>query len=253
MVPATRRQLKEWCLRQLGKGVIEVEVSDDQVDDCIDFALRKAQDYHFDFIEPNYYKHQLTAENKTNGWIPVPEDTLGAIEIFDLSSTLMGGGIFNAQYQFVLNNIWEWQNISLQPYFIGFQYMQFMEQILVGKQPIRYNRYVNKLYLDMDWNRIDVGAFVVVRLYQIVNPDAKDTDGNLLYPKIWGDQWLLRYTTQLIKKVWGGHLKKYKNLEMPNGQTFSGQEIYDEAVEDLKQLDEELINSFSLPACDMVG
>lgn len=243
-VPTSRETFKDWCLRQLGAGVINVEISDDQAEDQIDFAIAKAQDYHFDFADPQYYKYQITATDVTNGTIPVPANTIGVVEIFDLSSVLFGGGIFNAQYQFVLNNIWNWQNVSLQPYFIGFQSLQFLEQILVGKQPIRYNRYTNVLALDMDWSRVNVGDFIVVRMYASLNQNTAT---------IWADTWLQKYTVALMKKIWGNNLKKYQALPLPNGMTFNGQEIYNEAVAEIQELDDNLIKNYSEPVDIMVG
>lgn len=38
--PTTRAQFKEYCLRRLGKPVIEINVDDTQVEDRIDDALR---------------------------------------------------------------------------------------------------------------------------------------------------------------------------------------------------------------------
>ena len=36
--PTTKATLKEWCLRRLGKPVVEINVDDDQVDDRLDEA-----------------------------------------------------------------------------------------------------------------------------------------------------------------------------------------------------------------------
>jgi len=42
-IPTTREQHKDWCLRQLGHPVININVDDDQVDDCVDSALQYYQ------------------------------------------------------------------------------------------------------------------------------------------------------------------------------------------------------------------
>ena len=38
-VPSTKATLKSYCLRNLGDGVIDINVSDDQIDDRLDEAL----------------------------------------------------------------------------------------------------------------------------------------------------------------------------------------------------------------------
>ena len=46
--PTSKAELKEYALRRLGKPVLEINVSDDQVDDAIDYTLQKFQQYHYD-------------------------------------------------------------------------------------------------------------------------------------------------------------------------------------------------------------
>ena len=57
--PTTRKEFKEYCLRKLGKPVIEINVDDDQIDDRIDEALKYYWDYHFDGSERLYYKYMI--------------------------------------------------------------------------------------------------------------------------------------------------------------------------------------------------
>lgn len=244
-VPTTRNEFKELILQNLGKGVLRLEISDPQVENWIDFALARFKDYHFDGSQDTYYKYQLTDVDIANKWIPVPEETIGVVEIFDLTSTLMGVGMWNVQYQFVLANMPSWGQIDLTNYWMTMSHLQLLQQILVGKQPIRYNRYVNQLFIDMSWDRVTAGDFIVVKIYEAISPET--------YPKVWADQWLQNYTTQLVKRQWGNNTKKYPTMRLPDGNTFNGQQIYDEAQEALKDLDEELIHTYSLPVSDMMG
>jgi hypothetical protein len=104
--PTSRTQFKEWCLRKLGKPVIEINVDQDQVEDRIDEALSYYWDYHFDGTERTFLKHQITAQDKINGYIDVPENIIGVVNLFSLGSSITAStGMFNVQYQFVLNNI----------------------------------------------------------------------------------------------------------------------------------------------------
>jgi hypothetical protein len=128
---------------------------------------------------------------------------------------------------------------------MAMQHIQFLEYMLVGKQPLRYNRHTNKLYIDMDWDRVSVGNYLIVEAYEVINPDT--------YTDAWGDRWLARYCTQLIKKQWGTNLKKFEGMQMPGGLKFNGQMIYNEAEEELFKLEKEMITSYSLPVTDMIG
>jgi len=244
-VPTDRPSFKQLILENLGNGILRIEVTDDQVENWIDFALQKAMDYHFDFSQEQYYKYQLTQTDIDNGWIPMPENAVGAVELFDLVSTLMGVGMWNVQYQFVLANMPNWGMLDLTNYWMTMSHLQLLQQVLVGKQPLRYNRFQNQLYIDMDWSQISVGDYLVVKIYVTMDPET--------YPKMWTDQWLQTYVTALVKKQWGTNTKKYGNMTLPNGQVFNGQQIYDEAVADLEKLDEKLINSYSLPPTMLIG
>ena len=153
--------------------------------------------------------------------------------------------IFNIRYQIALNDLYTLTNVSLVPYFMAFQHIQLIEEILVGRKPIRYNRHRNQLFIDMDWNIMPVGNYIIVEAYQIVDPDT--------YTDAWNDRWLLQYATALIKRQWGNNLKKFEGMQMPGGLTFNGQKIYDEAVEEITNLEKEMITSYSLPVSDMIG
>jgi len=58
--PTTKAEFKEFCLRKLGKPVIDINVSDEQADDRIDEALSYYHDYHFDGVEKTYFKHKVS-------------------------------------------------------------------------------------------------------------------------------------------------------------------------------------------------
>jgi len=61
--PTTKAELKDYCLRRLGKPVLEINVDDDQVDDLIDDAIQLFQERHFDGVERMFLKHKLTASD----------------------------------------------------------------------------------------------------------------------------------------------------------------------------------------------
>jgi hypothetical protein len=244
-VPTTRDQFKENCLRRLGKPVIEINVDDDQVEDRIDESLRYFWDYHFDGSSKTYYKHMVTATNKANKYITLPENIIGAVNIFPIGQALNTNNLFNIRYQIALNDLYTLTSVSMVPYYMAMQHVQFLEQMLVGQQPLRYNRHVNRLYIDMDWERIDTDNYLLVEAYEIVDPS--------IFADTWSDRWLLRYTACLIKQQWGQNLKKFEGMKMPGGLTFNGQKIYDEATMERAELEKEMIYSYSLPVTDMIG
>jgi len=244
-IPTTREEFAEYCLRKLGKPVIEINVDDDQVSDRIDEALMYFWDYHFDGSEKVYYKHMLTEEDRARKAILLPDNIIGAVAIFDMGSAIGTNNLFNIRYQIALNDLYTLTSVSMIPYYMAMSHIQFLEQLLVGKQPIRYNRHNNLLYLDMDWSRFPDGTYVIVEAYQVVDPDV--------YSKAWGDRWLARYGEALIKQQWGQNLKKFEGMKLPGGLSFNGQKIYVEATAEREALEKEMIYTYSLPATDMIG
>jgi len=245
MIPKDREEFKENCLRRLGKPVVEINVDDDQVDDRIDEALAYFWDYHFDGSEKVYYKHLLSTDDVQNKYIVLPDNIIGAVSIFDIGSAIGSNNLFNIRYQIALNDLYTLTSVSMIPYYMAMSHIQFLEQMLVGKQPIRYNRHNNKLFLDMDWDRIGADRYMIVEAYQVLDPN--------IYTKAWNDRWLLRYAACLIKQQWGQNLKKFEGMKMPGGLTFNGQKIFDEATAERDALEKEMIYTYSLPATDMIG
>ena len=244
-VPASRAEFTEYCLRKLGKPVIEINVDEDQVGDRIDEALRYYWDYHFDGSEKTYYKKLITQTDIDNKYITMPENIIGVVNIFDLGSALGLNNLFNIRYQIALNDLYTLTSVSMVPYYMAMNHVQFLEQMLVGKQPLRYNRHVNKLYIDMSWDQVAVDNYLIVEAYQVVDP--------AVYTDAWGDRWLARYASCLIKQQWGQNMKKFRGMKLPGGIEFNGQQIYDEATAERQQLEQEMIYTYSLPATDMIG
>lgn len=245
MVPTTREEFAEYCLRKLGKPVIEINVDEDQVSDRIDEALRYYWDYHFDGSEKTYYKRIITEQDIANKYITMPENIIGVVNIFDMGSALGLNNLFNIRYQIALNDLYTLTSVSMVPYYMAMNHVQFLEQILVGRQPIRYNRHINKLYIDMSWDQIAPGNYLIVEAYQVVDP--------VVYTDAWGDRWLQRYASCLIKQQWGSNLTKFEGMKLPGGVQFNGKKIYDDATAEREKLENEMIYTYSLPATDMIG
>ena len=243
--PVDRASFGQWCLRKLGYPVIEINVDPEQVDDRIDEALTLFADYHFEGSETVLFKYAVTQNDINNLYITLPENIIGAVDIFPVAQGLNTNDLFNIRYQIALNDLYTLTSVSMVPYYMAMQHVQFLEYILVGKQPFRYNRYVNNFYLDTDWTIFNPGDYIIIQAYQVVDP--------AVYAGVWTDRWLQRYATCLIKQQWGNNLKKFGNMQMPSGIIFNGQIIFDEAEKERQELEQELINTWSLPAAHFIG
>jgi hypothetical protein len=97
----------------------------------------------------------------------------------------------------------------------------------------------------MDWTKINVGEYLLVEAYEVINPDT--------YTDAWGDRWLQHYCTAKIKYQWGTNLTKFTGMQLPGGVQFNGEKILDDAKTEIDKLEQEMISSYSLPVMDMIG
>jgi hypothetical protein len=124
--------------------------------------------------------------------------------------------------------------------------LDFLDHILVGEKPLRFNVHDNRLYVDMDWkNDLQVGEYLVIEAYRTLDPDT--------YTDVYNDLWLKRYTTSLIKRQWGQNLSKFAGVAMIGGVTLKGEEIYTQALQDQENLEIEMKKSYQLNPAFMIG
>jgi len=245
-VPASREQLKDWCLRQLGFPVIEINVDDDQVDDRIDEALQYFQDFHFDGVERWYLKHQVTAQNKTDKYIPITDNIIGINRIFPVGSTNASVNMFDLRYQLRLHELYDFTSTSYVNYTLTMQHIRTLDMLFSGETPIRFNRHSNKLYIDWDWDfDIEVGEYIIVEGFIILDPNT--------YTDVYNDRMLKRLATAYIKRQWGNNMKKFAGMQLPGGIQMNGQQIYEEAVTEIKEIEDLIRDTYEEPPQFLVG
>lgn len=243
--PTTRLELIETVKRRLGHPMVDINITEEQFDDRVDQALRYYYDYHFNGSEKVYFKKAVTQADKDNGYITIPENIIGVIRVFPYGEALSSSNIFSLRYQIALNDLYTLTSESMVPYFSAFQHIELIEEILVGQAPIRYNRHKNLAFLDWHWDAVEVGTFVMLEAYEVVDPDT--------YTEVWRDRWLIDYTEALSKLQWGNNLKKFGGVPLIGGAQINGQQIFDEAKLEVETLQKEMIETYSIPVNDFVG
>jgi len=255
-IPTTKATFKSYCLRALGDGVIDINVSDDQIDDRVDEALQYFCNYHYDGVEKMYLKHLVTEAEVARGianvtttgtdtvdssitanwlegsnYIPIPSSVYSVVQVFPLTGTGTGANMFDARYQLHLNDLYDLTSTSVIHYEMMMNNLDFLEHILVGETPIRFNHNQNRLYIDADWSNDFVGGqdYIVIECYRKLDPDV--------YIEVYDDIHLKRYATALIKKQWGANLSKFSGVAMLGGVTMNGETIYSQGLEEQKEVE----------------
>lgn len=265
--PATRENLKQYALRALGKPVIEINVDDDQLEDRIDEALQYFAQYHYDGVKRTYLKYQYTSADKTrmtgdtsetatsgsdsttwkegNNFLVIPNSIISVINIFPFSNK--GNlNLFDVRYQLRLNDLYDFSSTSVINYDVVLRHLDFLDHVLVGEKPMRFNQHENKLYIDMDWkNDLQVGEYLVIEAYRKLDP-TDNTD-------VYNDIFLKRYVTALFKRQWGTNLSKFGGVQMIGGVTLNGVEIFQQSLQEIEKLEQEIRASYELNPAMMIG
>ncbi len=238
---------KKYCLRNLGAPVVTVDITDEQMEDRWGEALKKFGDYHFNGTERMYLKHQVTQTDVDNGWIPLPDYITGVVRVLPYTSSNANvQNPFNIQYQLRLNDIWDMGSTSVVYYAHLRQYMTMLDQLLNGQPIFRFNKFMNRVSIDTSWGSIlKVGDWVIVECYRALDPTE--------FTRIFDDTWLRKYTTALFKRQWGTNLKKFQGVQLIGGAVIDGNALYDEAMQEIEQLDQELRDVYEEPVNFFMG
>ena len=306
--PNTRASFKEYCLRSLGKPVIDINVDEDQIEDRIDEAVQYFSQYHTDGVERMYLKYKVTAEDKvrlrknkdfnviepgtyadnieledatnTNlggdepsegdlikedgspihledsnivettyqenqNYLVIPDAVLSVINIFPLSDRA-NLNMFDVRYQLRLNDLYDFSSTSIVHFEMTMKHLDFLDHILVGEKPIRFNTISNRLYIDMDWQEdIDADEYLIIECYRQLDPTQ--------HTRMFDDMYLKRYATALIKRQWGQNLSKFNGTAMLGGVTLNGPELFSTAISEQQKLEEEIRLNFEEPPHIMQG
>ena len=333
--PTTRSTFKDYCKRKLGWPVVELNIDDDQVEDCIDDSLQFYQEYHFDATENTFLKHQIsgstlklagaptgtfsngeiitggtsgvqatvhayhsanttlrykdpevksggdgntfyanttttfsTGETITgntssatatthastataigdydNKYISIAEAIIGVRRIIPFSDNSRTNSMFSSKYQFALSEMHSLGSGGLASFEIAQEYLQLINEMFTGQPMFRYNRHADKLYLDISWGSdADIDDFIIVEVDKILDPST--------YADIWGDMFLKRYNTALMKKQWGQNLTKFEGMQLPGGVTMNGRQLYDDATTELETIQTEMSLRYELPIDHLIG
>lgn len=230
-LPATRIEFKDYCLRKLGQGAITINVTDEQVEDRIDEALEHFQEYHDEGTERVFLEVTLTSGDIQNQYLDMPSDIIGVTGIIPNP----GGSasqFWDVEYQYMLSNVHEIANANMRYFYVAMMHLESIFQMFDYHTPIRYNRVVNRVYLDENWGDFAEGEILIFHAYRIVDPTT--------YARTWSNKWLRDYTTALIKQQWGENLAKYDGVQMIGGTTFNAQRLIDEANTEIERLEEQV-------------
>jgi len=277
--PSTRQELIDYCLRQLGAPVLEINVDDDQIDDLVDDTIQYFNERHYDGVEKMYLKYKITQDDIDRGrasgttgvgivtttgsstitgygtttfnfyensnYIQVPESVIGIERIFRFDTSSISGGMFSIKYQLFLNDLYYFNSVELLQYSMTKSYLEDIDFLLTTDKQIRFNKRQDRLYLDIDWGSQSVDNFIVLECYRALDPAS--------FSQIYNDSFVKKYLTALIKRQWGQNLSKFRGVKLPGGIELNGGEIYQAAEQELSDIKSRMAMEYELPPLDFIG
>ena len=284
--PTTRQELKDYCLRQLGAPVLEINVADEQLDDLLDDTIQYFNERHFDGVEKTYLKYKITQEDIDRGRggtssAGITTTGVGIVTTTGTSTNISGFGT-------VTSNFYETSNfIQVPDSVIGIEKVFKFDtsSISGGMFSIKYQLFLNDLYF---FNSVDLLQYSMTkryledidfllttdkqirfnqrqnRLYLDVDWDAQEVDNFLViecyramdpenFSKVYNDSFVKRYLTAAIKKQWGQNLIKFQGVKLPGGVELNGRAIYEDGQRELDEIRQKMSSDYELPPMDLIG
>lgn len=250
MIPTTKEEFSQYCLRKLGSPLIQINVSVDQIDDRIDEALQLFYEQHYNATEEHIIFYPITSTDVTNGFIALPGDIIG---VTDVLRPQLASGASSLDYQAFINDIYSFTS----PYIYGdltYYYMTEMrisqlKNLLIAERRFNYNTLSNKLIIagGLGDSYTKEGYLLIKCLKKLHGEQDTIIDTNDVPYNIWKDVWLRDYATALIKMQWGQNLSKYQNVQMLGGVVMNGDQIKKEAADEIQLIQEKLNTTYQLP------
>ena len=279
--PQSRAEFKEYCLRQLGAPVLEINIATEQCEDIIDDAIQFFHERHFDGVAQVYLNYKVTQDDIDRGkgagqsgvtgitttsatttingasiqfdyeensnYLEVPPEIIGVTKLWRFDGTnIATNNMFSLKYQLWLNDIaFNWGTTELLSYAMTRTYLSDIDFLLNTEKQIRFNQRMDRLYIDIDWEGMTVGDFFVIDCWRALDPAD--------YARVWNDSFLKPYTVALMKRQWGQNLLKFQGVKLPGGVELNGRQIYDDAEKDLERIRDRMSETYELPPLDMIG
>jgi len=279
--PSTRAELINYCKRQLGAPVLEINIADEQVEDLVDDALQYFHERHYDGVIQTFLKYKITQADidrgRTRGgsndpvgivtttasstidgssvtfsfeensnYLQVPPAVIGINKIFKFDgSNTATSNMFSVKYQLFLNDMYYFGSTEILQYAMTKTYLEDLDFQLSTEKMIRFNQRQDRLYLDIDWDSVEVDDYIILDCYRLIDPND--------FSRVYNDFFVKKYLTALMKRQWGQNLIKFNGVKLPGGVELNGRQLYDDAEKELEIIREQMSNTYELPPLDMIG
>lgn len=238
---SNRQQLKDYCLRKLGNGVIDINVSEEQIQDRIDDAIEFFIEYGYNLQEKKYLPIKITQIDLNNNYITVPEELLSVTRILPLRNPSLTSSnyLFDMEYHITARDLLNTVGTGdVSQFYISKQHIATIQDLFTARPQHEFRRYTDKVYFKFDADqRLNVNDYIVLECY---TPIASNS-------RFWNDKNLRNYATQLIKRQWAQNLSIYDNIELPGGLKLNSKRMQEESQIEIDKMETDAVYLYSEP------
>lgn len=247
----TEAEFTEYCLRKLGKPVIQINLDVTQIQDAVGDAISQFVEYHRDGYEEHFYTYNFATQEEADARIiTIPQNLQidDVVEVISPGSSIYGGRFDTYAWQAgaaITSPVsGGWANTSLQDFTIMTQRLSDLNTVLGDVFVFNFSKYKRTIRLMF---KVRLGETLAFRTYRRIDPRVVGNED------AWNEPWLKKYATALIKERWGNVLSKMNGLRIVGGVELNGSDILRDAKTEIEELETELKKGHQEPAAFFVG
>ena len=183
---------------------------------------------------------------ENSNYLTLPDAVIGVEKLYHFDSSFVSNNMFSFKYQLFLNDVaFNLGYNGILDYVMTKTYIQDLDYLLTTNKQIRYNKQNNRLYLDLDWSRVEKDEYIIIDCFRAMDPAE--------FSKIYNDSFVKRYLTALIKRQWGANMIKFSGTKLPGGIELNGRQYYEDGQRELDELRSRMAMEYELPPLDFIG
>ena len=283
-------ELKEYAYRRLGYPKVEIQVDDTQAMDRIDDAIQMFVERHYDGVEEKYVTIAFTATDEANQYLTLNDDVVAVTRIYE-PGRYYSEAMNDVRYQIAFDQMFDLTKVNMQYFEMTMQHLDLISDYFKPDRTFTFNKANNRLYSHSGtmlgpscnvkgvcsdvslttealcvspatWTSYSTesicttagetwyeGSKIVLRAFVGLAPDT----GTSYALDVYNDEWIKKYATALIKKQWGSNMKQFDGMPLPGGIVVNGQQLWDEANEEILRLEEQFSLEYEMPTNFLVG
>ena len=181
-----------------------------------------------------------------NQYVPTSELVTGVTRVIPFNNFYAGSNfMFDPKYLFVVQNFHNIASTSIIDYSMYQSQISLIEQTLRPIDSIRFNRHANRIYMDIDWNTLSVGQYLIFDAFRVLDPEV--------FHDIYNDRMLKKLVVAKIKYQWAMNVQKFSSVALLGGITINAANLLDQAEREIESAEHEIRDSYEIPPMGFIG